>query len=461
MGVKRICLAAGALVLAMSVSAKPMLEKRECPATAAASGASCGVVYVPETYAHPRGRKIPINIVVLPATGLRDGSRAQYDLEGGPGFATTDFLEFYAGEGAPYREKRDIVLADMRGTGQSNPLRCAGIEERQKRQPTLPMYPSELVAECAQQSSVASDPRAYTTGAAAQDIELVRRALKYQQLDLNAISYGTTLALRYMAEYPRAVHSAVLMGTVPASRTPPRFHATAAQASFEKLSADCAANSACLAEFGDLRANLATALQRVAGVSTMTAPVFLEKLRNQLYAPATRASVPYLLSRAAQGDFRGLTTAGNGRVFADGLYLSITCAESFAQMDVDAAIAAASSTTFGAYRLERQRDACKQWPTGAPDPRLMREPDLSIPVLFIAGEQDPVTPADWADEAAKHFVNGLVVHVSHGAHVLDGLSGLDTCLDAVMLRYFDSGSVRELDTSCFAHMMPPAFGASP
>ena len=246
--------------------------------------------------------------MVLPATGAaRDDKRAQYDLEGGPGFATTDFLEFYAGEGAPYREKRDIVLADMRGTGQSNPLRCAGIEERQKRQPTLPMYPPELVAECAQQSSVASDPRAYTTGAAAHDIELVRRALGYQQLDLNAISYGTTLALRYMAEYPKSVHSAVLMGTVPASRTPPRYHASAAQASFEKLGADCAANSACRAEFGDLRANLATALQRVTGVSTMTAPVFLEKLRNQLYAPATRAQVPYLLSRAAQGDFRGFT----------------------------------------------------------------------------------------------------------------------------------------------------------
>jgi pimeloyl-ACP methyl ester carboxylesterase len=459
---KRICLAAGSLVLAMSVWAKPILEKRECPAMAKASGASCGVVYVPENHSLRHGRKIGLNVIVLPATGAaRDGKRAQYDLEGGPGFATTDFLEFYAGEGAPYREKRDIVLADMRGTGQSNPLRCAAIEERQKRQPTLPMYPPELVAECAQQSSVASDPRAYTTGAAAHDIELVRRALRYQQLDLNAISYGTTLALRYMAEYPKSVHSAVLMGTVPASRTPPRYHASAAQASLEKLGADCAANSTCRAEFGDTRANLATALQRVIGVSTMTSPVFLEKLRNQLYAPATRANVPYLLSRAAQGDFRGFTAAGNDRVFADGLYLSITCAESFARMDVDAAIAAASATTFGAYRLERQRDACKQWPIGAADPRLMREPDSDIPVLFIAGELDPVTPADWADEAAKHFANGLVVRVSNGAHVFDGLTALDTCLDAVMIRFFDSGSARAIDTSCFGKMMPPAFGAPP
>src|SRR6187549_3162751 len=203
---------------------KPVFEPRPCEAAAKSAGARCGVIYVPEDQSRRHGRKIGLHVVVLPATGAaRDDKRAQYDLEGGPGFATTDFLEFYAGEGAPYREKRDIVLADMRGTGRSNPLRCAAIEERQKRQPTLPMYPPELVAECAQQSSVASDPRAYTTGAAARDIELVRRALGYQQLDLNAVSYGTTLALRYIAEYPKSVHSAVLMGTVPASRTPPRF----------------------------------------------------------------------------------------------------------------------------------------------------------------------------------------------------------------------------------------------
>ncbi len=153
---------------------------------------------------------------MLPSTGpVHDAKRAQYDLEGGPGFAATDFFEFYAGEGAIYRQARDIVLVDMRGTGGSNPLRCAGIEELERRQPTAPLYPPALVAECAQQSSVASDPRQYTTAAASRDIELVRQALGYEQLDLNAISYGTTLALRYIDDFPARVHSAVLMGTVP------------------------------------------------------------------------------------------------------------------------------------------------------------------------------------------------------------------------------------------------------
>src|SRR6476619_1303114 len=115
------------------LAASPSFEARECEAAAAAAGARCGVVYVPENHARPRGRKIGLKVLVLPATGHSDHSRAQYDLEGGPGFAATDFFEFYAGDGAVYRQSRDIVLADMRGTGGSNPLRCAGLEEYQKR----------------------------------------------------------------------------------------------------------------------------------------------------------------------------------------------------------------------------------------------------------------------------------------------------------------------------------------
>src|SRR6185295_7932760 len=113
-------------------AAAPAFDARPCATDAAKIGARCGVVYVPENPAQAHGRKIGLNVIVLPATGAtHDTKHAQYDLEGGPGFAATDFVEFYAGEGAAYRERRDIVLADMRGTGASNPLRCAGLEERQ------------------------------------------------------------------------------------------------------------------------------------------------------------------------------------------------------------------------------------------------------------------------------------------------------------------------------------------
>jgi len=439
------------LLPAVLLAASPSFEARDCAPAAASAGARCGVVYVPENHARPRGRKIGLKVIVLPATGSSDHLRAQYDLEGGPGFAATDFLEFYAGDGAAYRQSRDIVLADMRGTGGSNPLRCAGLEEYQKRIPLAPMYPPELVAECARQSSVASDPTQYSTAAAARDIDLVRRALGYRQLDLNAISYGTTLALRYLADFPQQVHAAALMGTVPAEATPPRFHASAADSSLAKLAA---ASS-------DFDTNLRAALDRSGSVPGLTADIVMEKLRTWLYAPMTRARVPARLQHAAQGDFSDFTASSPGRVFADGLYLSITCAESFARMDVDAAIAAARTTRFGAYRLERQRAACEQWPKAPVDTRLMRTVDSAVPVLFISGELDPVSPPSWTHELAPHFANGRVAVAPLGAHVFDGLTGLDSCLDATIIRLFDTGDARGLDVSCFAAMKPESAGATP
>lgn len=432
----------------------PVFETRACLPEAQAAGARCGTVRVPEDHANARGRQIGLNVIVLPATGKeRDARRAQYDLEGGPGFAVTDFLEFYAGDGAIYREARDIVLADMRGTGGSNPLRCAAIEAREAAEPAALMYPENLVATCARQLITHSDPSQYTTASAARDIELVRRALGYDKLDLNAISYGTTLALRYIADHPARVSSAVLMGTVPPDRTPPRFHALAAHDSFERLAVDCLAQTECQRTFGDPRQLLRFAQARLPNAA-LPAPVLLEKLRTLLYSPASRARVPQLLSRAAQGDFSDFTKAGGGRLFADGLYLSITCAESFPNMDVPAALEASRATLFGAYRLERQSAACRHWPVKSaavpPMPKQSR-----VPVLFIAGELDPVSPADWAAETAKKLPESRLVRVPRGAHVLDGLTDLDTCLDAVILKFF--GGTGDPDTSCFAAMKPPPF----
>jgi pimeloyl-ACP methyl ester carboxylesterase len=450
---------AAAMLLAGVANGAPEFVTHECGAAAAGAGARCGIVSVPENHARPRGRKIPLNVIVLPATGkVLAAKRAQYDLEGGPGFAATDFLGFYAGEGAAYREHRDIVLADMRGTGGSNPLRCAGIEELQNRDPWAPLYPPDLVAECAAQLSVANDPTAYSTAAAARDIDLVRRALGYDALDLVAVSYGTTLALRYLADFPRAVHSAALMSTVPASRTPPRSHAPAAERALLQLALDCRSDAACREKSGDMHANLIAAVKQLPQDRPSIGEVFMEKVRTKLYAPESARRLPALLARAARGDFDGFLARG-GRGFADGLYLSITCAESLARMDVPAATAESADTGFGAYRLERQRDACARWPAAKADPHLFDQPASKVPVLFIGGARDPVSPAEWGVETARAFARGKSVTVAAGAHVLDGLSGLDTCLDAKIIELFDTGDAGAIDTTCFEAMQPPPFSA--
>jgi len=106
-----------------------------------------------------------------------------------------------------------------------------------------------------------------------------------------------------------------------------------------------------------------------------------------------------------------------------------------------------TASQFGAYRLERQRAACASWPRAPRDPQLMEQRKSNVPVLFIAGELDPVAPADWTRELAKYFPRGRVASIPHGGHMPDGLSGLDTCLDATVLKFYDTADAQALDLS--------------
>lgn len=424
-------------------------EPGNCAPELAAAHVRCGHVRVPENHDVPSGRQIDLNIIIFDALSATGGDAAQFDLEGGPGFAVTDFASFYMTEGVRYRQNRDVVLADMRGTGGSNALRCPAMEQRMKADPLSPLYPPDLVRACAMTLSASADLRQYTTSNAVRDLDAVRSALGYRQIDLNAISYGTTLALRYMAEYPQRVRTAILLGTVPTARKPPRHHASVGEHGLEQLLAACHDDPACAARYPSPREDLDRALARMA--PELRHP-FLEKLRTMLYMPATARRIPAALRQAATGDIGAFTRAGGGRVFADGTYLSITCAESFAQMDIDRAIREADATVFGAYRVKRQRDACAHWPV-APVPESFLAPVKSdVPTLFLSGAMDPVSPSDWAHEVAAQFPNGRQIVVPQGAHVLEGLSGVDTCIDELMLGFVARGSVADVDANCVASM---------
>lgn len=435
------------LWLAGCQTMSPRFVSRPCAPTLDAPRAECGVVEVAEDRQQPQGRRIGLNVVVLRALEPATESAALFFIDGGPGQAATEASSFFAGEGAAYRSQRDVVLVDMRGTGGSNALRC----EELHRAPREPMYPVDLVKACAASLQARADLRQYTTAAAAEDIEAVRQALGYRQIDLNAVSYGTTLALRYIAEHPLQVRTAVLYGTVPADRTPPRHHATAAERGLQLLLQACAKDPACSGGHPDLETSLQQALDRLPPAQR---PLFMERLRTQLYSPASSRRVPSMIRQAATGQMQA---ASEGSDFAEGLYLSITCAESLARMPLDEAIEASRATRFGAYRLERQRDACDVWPLAPHDDHLFDAPTSDVPVLLISGTLDPVAPPEWADQAARRFSRATHWLLPHSAHVPDGLSNLDTCLDANVLRFVAQRSTAGLDLSCADEMKPGAF----
>lgn len=439
----------------------PLFEAGECPANVKGEKIVCGVVRVPENYDIPGRRQIALNVIVLRATGSPQTKVAEFDLEGGPGYGATKGAAFYLSEGAAFRRSRDIVLADQRGTGGSGALRCPAIEVYDRQRPAQPTYPADMVKDCATALSKAHDLTQYTTAASARDIDQIRKALGYEQFSLFALSYGTTLALRYTTDFGAHVQSAVLLGPVPADRTPPRNHALVAAQALDLLIADCASDAVCRQAFPNPRADLAEAIARLDAPGGFARAIFMEQLRTLMYTPAGARQVPFLLSRAADGDFTAFdeaTKPGESDAgFADGFYLSITCSETLARIDVADAIEQSIASPFGAYRLERQREACAQWPTAPADAKLFDAPPSEAPVLFIAGKFDPVASPAWALDAAKRFSKGRVVIIPFGAHVLDGLSDVGACFDAQVLAFMDAARVDAFDATCIERMRPPAY----
>jgi pimeloyl-ACP methyl ester carboxylesterase len=437
-----------------SAPAPAQFSDAECSSTLTLAGARCGHVRVPENYAQPGGRTIGLYVVVLPALhddGLHD---AHFEIDGGPGLAVTDTIDFYLGPGAAYREKRDLVFMDLRGTGASHPLRCPEIEALEQTDAWAPMYPPDRVAKCATQLSTIADLNQYTTRNAAKDLESIRVALAYEKVSFFAISYGTSLALTYTAEYPQHVRAAVLVGTAPPDSAPPRDHAPNAAKAMSALFAACRSDPSCRAKYPDPAVDLSQAQEQL---GAERAEVFAEWLRSRMYTPEGAHTLPRLVSLAAQGDVSAVSASGGpARVFADGLYLSMTCSENFPHFDPATAGAAARATPFGDYRLRRQASACAQWPV-TPSAPVVMEGIMTPAVLFVSGEYDPVTPPEWADRMMRHFPDSRHVVLPGSGHIFDGMSGIETCLDPLMLEFLNTGDAAGLDVGCIAEMRPPPF----
>jgi hypothetical protein len=83
----------------------------------------CGNYEVYENRSTQSGRKIALNIMVLPAISDKPAGDPWFALAGGPGQSAVEAFPL-AGFTTKVREQRDVVLVDQRGTGKSNPLPC-------------------------------------------------------------------------------------------------------------------------------------------------------------------------------------------------------------------------------------------------------------------------------------------------------------------------------------------------
>ncbi|MDX1389332.1 MAG: alpha/beta fold hydrolase [Acidobacteriota bacterium] len=442
---------------------EPALRLAACERAGVPEGTRCGTYTVWENRETRKGRKIDLNLVVIPARHPEGNPEPVFLLSGGPGGAATDLIAFLPAF-SEVHEVRDIVLLDQRGTGRSNPLGClpgGGVRE------LLDFYlsfrvPTDRVEAC--RDSYDADLTLYHTAIAMDDLDEVREALGYDKIHLWGGSYGTRAALVYMRRHPEHVSTATLRAAVPTTATVPLYFAKDAQVAMDDLFDDCEADPACHEAYPELRAHLDIVLQRLAKKPvrvdfSMQADTFeVEITRDHfaggllflLYHPGMAAAVPEIIESAMAGTYEPfLRTVGPlirllGNQISAGMFLSVTCSEDVPFVVAGEIAKETEGTFLGAAMTERFLEVCALWPKGnLPDG--YREPVRSeVPVLILSGEIDPTASPRLAAIVSKTLPNSLVVSLPDTGHI----PTLPGCTPQIVSAFINTGSLDGLDASC-------------
>ena len=440
--------------------------------------ARCGTYEVFENRAARTGRKIPLRIVVLPATGPDRLPDPFVYFAGGPGDASIPEGLAMARELPSLRRKHDVLLVDLRGTGESGGLFCTELQGKEGMQGFLDDFlPTGKIRTCRDRLKKEVDLSWYTTDAAVDDIEEVRTALGYGQLNLMGVSYGTHAVLTYLRRHPRSVRTATLEGIMAPDARYPLGLARAAQEALEGLIAECAGDLVCHGAFPKLREEVDAVLGRATAEPVrveltdvpagqprevrLTRAGVAQTLRYMLYSPANAALLPLAVHLAAQGDWKPL--ARRARFFgsimtssAVGFYQSVTCAEDVAFIRDEEVAPAVAGTFLGDFRVRRQKAACEGWPTRDLGPDLQAPVISNVPSLLISGERDPATPAADGERVARTLKRVRRLVVADAGHDAEGMKG-EGCLSRLIDAFIEAGATEGLDSSCVAGMRRPEF----
>jgi pimeloyl-ACP methyl ester carboxylesterase len=462
-----------ALRLSLADCAIPK-EGENGPVPGETVAARCGTFTVPENRTTGRGRMLKLKVIVLPSRTTPAAIRAPiFFFSGGPGQAATESTWL---AGTWHRDEHDVVLVDLRGTGEGNALDCPSGGSDDDPQSYLRPFLSQGTgfADCRDALSKSADLTQYTTSIAMKDVDELRAALGYRQIDIEGGSYGTRAAMEYIRLFPERVHAAVLYSLVPVENRAPLFHARAAQRAYDLMAGQCEAEAACRAAYPGLRSDAATIMKRLeaqpARVTvphpatkrpievTLTASGFADALRVMLYGIESERRVPLLLSRALKGDFQPFAAAGleSNRGFSKairtGLMLSFTCAEDTWRIRPEEIERESAGSFLGTLRIRAQLAACSVWPKGKVPAGYYRPRPSPVPVLLVSGNLDPVTPPEWGEVALRRFPNGVHVVAPAGTH-----TPTSPCIEGLARKLYATGSVKGLDVGCVGRDPVPPF----
>ncbi len=420
--------------------------------------ARCADYQVPLDPARADGEKIRLHVAVVPASGRNPRPDPLFFIAGGPGQSAVDSALPLWPLFREVLKRRDLVLIDQRGTGKSTPLSCKADEEIELASDDETLI--RRTRECLERQDV--DVRFFTSRQAVADLEFVRQALGYEQINVMGVSYGTRVAQLVLRQYPQRVRSIVLDGVLPPDLVLGPEFADNLSASLQKLFFHCEADAACREAFPQLEQDwhryLELPLDEKRAVSLRHPRtgkrLDLKASRQALdmavrllsYSSDTRALLPLVIHEAVAGEWQPLLSQalqvaasleGN---LAEGMHNSVVCAE---DLPYYKDIPADDNRVLG--RMMRQLQLiCGIWPRGESFADIHRPLASDTPALLLSGELDPVTPVSYGEQALQQYSRGKHLVVPGQGHNVSPRG----CVPGLVADFLDTLTLDEEKAAC-------------
>lgn len=461
----------------------PRFDTSVCPFTlptfyVQGKKADCGFVTVPERHNQPNARTIRLTVVRFRSLSSTPDPVPMIYLSGGPGGKNEGLVKYFDTAFTGVIGARDVIVFDPRGVGMSQPaLECPEAIAQQFED-----YTQRLRANDRDDHLVAAalrcrdrlvgqgiDLAAYTSAQSAADVDDIRTALGYRQVDLLGISYGTRLALTVVRDFPTIVHSILLDSVVPLDLNLYQQRAGSFDRALTMLFAACAADKGCAASYPTLEADF-TAVVATLNTQPVTVGVtdptgaghdvlvtgdrFVGALFDWLYRPSAMEYIPGAIEQLKGGahtllaQLLGSTLSATTFGHTQGLQYSVVCNE-LVPFETPAAVMASVQGARPELRgalagVDSIFTICAQWPHDPADPREHRAVTSDVPTLVLESGNDPVTPPAFGQRAARTLSRSVYVETPGIGHSVVANGG--PCVQTIVRAFY-------------ANPIPQEFGA--
>jgi pimeloyl-ACP methyl ester carboxylesterase len=437
----------------------------------------CGKLHVPES--EPGSRRYRLQVAILRSHGERLHHDPIVRVPGGPGDAMIYAVPQLAQHPLQdaLRQHRDLVFFDPRGIGYSEPGDlCPGSEDMEARLGMLRLpfdertafVRRELAACRARLQEEGIDPAQFNSVALARDLEWLRQALGYDQLNLIGFSWGTRVVLETMRRFPGSVRSALLYGPVPPGSYVPGNAPSRAGPSLERLFAACETDPACRAAFPNIAEEFRTVLDELdanpirlhlpGGPLDVDGSVAATVIVFALYDSEFLRYVPLAireLGRRNAGFVEVLLRSVLGEGASGGFAYAAWCYELAPPLPPDAVQHLRDRYPWSARAqpLADETVVCDAFVAPSADPTVFEPVRSDVPTVIFVGEFDPATPPEYGQQVAATLPNSHLLVFRAKGH---GFGGTTDCMARIRKALFDDPT-QPPDARCIAELPPVSF----